>query len=60
MNDEILGHLRQARAAITEEQDAGKGSRELSLIMTKCEEAILWRQHDLQLKTPIKNEAGPS
>lgn len=55
MGDEILGFLREARAsALT---DPAK-SRELSLVITKIDEAILWRQFDLQMKTPPQNEQG--
>jgi hypothetical protein len=49
MNDTILGRLREARAAALE--DLAK-SRELSLVVTKIDEAILWRQFDLQIKRP--------
>lgn len=49
MGDEILGYLREARAAAL--SDPMK-SRELSLVVTKIDEAILWRQFDLQFKTP--------
>ena len=57
MNDEALGNLRQARAILLEERDAGQGSRELSVALTEIDTAILWRQEDLRLKQPVINEA---
>ena len=57
MNDEALGKLREARASLMEERDAGKGSRELSVALTEIDSAILWRQEDLRLKQPPINEA---
>lgn len=53
----ILSYLRLARAATL--QDPAK-SRELSLVLTKIDEAVLWRQQDLQLKTPSADEGGAS
>ena len=50
MDDEILGHLRMALAACKLELVK---SRELSLVTTKIEEAILWRQLDLQQKSSV-------
>lgn len=58
MNDKILGHLREALVCCKDEQSDKFGSRELSLVMTKIEEAILWRQEDLRRRTPEKNEAN--
>lgn len=58
MNDEILGHLREARAKLIDEREAGKNSRELSIVLTEVETAILWRQYDLQLKTPANNDTN--
>lgn len=58
MNDNALGFLREARAALLEERDNGGKSRELSVTLTEIDTAILWRQRDLQLKEPIKNEAS--
>ena len=57
MHDEALGKLREARAALLDERDAGKGSRELSVALTEIDSAILWRQEDLRLKQPAINEA---
>lgn len=57
MDDKILGHLREARAAIIKKQESA-ASRELAIVKTKCEEAILWRQYDLQLKAPSVDEAS--
>lgn len=56
MNDEVLGHLREARALLNDEKNAGGNSRELSVTITKIDTAILWRQEDLRLKTPHKDE----
>ncbi len=50
--DHVLGHLRQARALLLEERDAGQNSRELSVALTEVDAAILWRQEDLRLKKP--------
>lgn len=55
MIDDILAFLQQARAEAL--QDRAK-SRELSLVITKIDEAILWRQADLRLKAPTVNEAS--
>ncbi len=55
--DEILGKLREARALLLEERESGKNSRELSVCLTEVDTAILWRQYDMQLKTPPKNKA---
>lgn len=59
MNDLVLGHLREARALLFDEKQAGKGSRELSIVVTEIDTAILWRQEDLRLKTPLVNETSP-
>ena len=61
MNDDVLEHLRMARAFLIIEREAGKGSRELSVTLTEIDTAILWRQSDLQIKAPAENsdnEAG--
>ncbi len=58
MNDDTLGFLREARAALLEEREDGGNSRELSVTLTEIDTAILWRQQDLRLKKPIKNEAN--
>ena len=59
MTDEVLGKLREARALLLEERDGGKKSRELSVCLTEIDTAILWRQHDLQLKEePVNEKAG--
>lgn len=49
-DETILGFLRKARAAALTDQAR---SRELSLVITKIDEAILWRQFDLQNKTEV-------
>lgn len=55
MGNSILGHLREALAECKYESEHSR-SRELSLVMTKIDEAILWRQSDMQLKEPPINE----
>lgn len=55
MNDDVLGHLRQARALLKDEEKAGKGSRETALTITKIDEALHWRQDHLILTTPPQN-----
>ncbi len=57
MNDEVLGKLREARALLIEERESGKNSRELSVVLTEIDTAILWRQWDLQMKAPVENKA---
>ena len=54
-DDQVLGWLREARAALLEERDDGKNSRELSVALTEVDSAILWRQEDLRLKSKIIN-----
>lgn len=56
MNDDVLGHLREARAILNDETKAGQGSRETALVITKIDEALLWRQENLRLRTPAKDE----
>lgn len=57
MDDKVLGHLREARAILNDETKAGQGSRESSLAITKIDEAILWRQEGLRMRTePINTE----
>ena len=53
MNDEVLWHLREARAILNDELPK---SRESAIVITKIEEAILWRQENLRLRTPAKKE----
>jgi hypothetical protein len=61
MYDKVLGLLRESRAELKDECDlyprTGR-TRELSIASTKIDEAILWRQEDLRLKTPIRNECS--
>lgn len=52
-----LGLIREARALLRDEA-ATANSRELSMVITKLDEAELWRQSDMQKKTTIKNEAS--
>lgn len=53
MNDEVLGHLREARAILNDELPK---SRESAIVIAKIEEAILWRQENLRLRQPAINE----
>lgn len=57
MNDNVLGFLREARAAVLNEMDftLPPASRELGVVLTNIDTAILWRQQDLQLKEPVVN-----
>ena len=50
MDCKALGLIREARALLNDESKAST-SRELSMTVTKLDEAILWRQRDMQLKT---------
>lgn len=52
MHDNVISHLREARGILAEETQAGNGSREISLAITKIDEAILWRKEDHRLKEP--------
>ena len=53
-NCEALGMIREARALLKDEA-ATANSRELSMVITKLDEAELWRQRDMQLKAPAEN-----
>lgn len=53
-HDEALGKMQEAYAALNAEKSAGKASRELAVAMTELETAILWRQHDLGIKSASK------
>ncbi len=54
-----LAYLRQARAAMLGARDDSKRpSRELSVALTETDTAILWLQHDIQIKTPAQNAQG--
>lgn len=52
-----LGLIREARALLREEAERSN-SRELAMVITKLDEAELWRQRDMQLKTPVVNVEG--
>jgi len=54
MDCKALGLIREARALLNDESKAST-SRELSMTVTKLDEAILWRQRDRQLKAPPIN-----
>ena len=51
---EALGMIREARAILRDEAKTNN-SRELAMVLTKLDEAELWRQRDMQIKTPIVN-----
>ena len=50
-----LGKIREARAVLQVLQKADP-SRELAMVITKLDEAELWRQRDMQLRAPPINE----
>jgi hypothetical protein len=54
-----LGLIREARAILQDESKAAN-SRELSMVLTRLDEAILWRQCDMQKKTPMENLSAPN
>lgn len=56
--DGVLGKLREARALLLDERDAGRNSRALSIALTEVDTAILWREEDLRLKREPVNEAS--
>jgi len=58
MNDDVLGHLSLARALLNDELKEGKGSRETALVITKIDEALLWRQENLRLRQPVENHSN--
>lgn len=58
MKDHIIAFLQDARALALEQKDAGQGSRELSIVLTHIDTAILWRQEDLRLKAPVVCESN--
>lgn len=53
--NEILAKLREARFELLAACNDKPDSRECALVLTKIDEAILWQQHDMQLKNPIVN-----
>lgn len=57
MADSVLGFLQDAREMAL--NDPAK-SRELSLVITKIDEAILWRSEDLRLKSPSQGQGSRS
>ena len=58
MEDQLTGFLREARALALEQKEQGQNSRELAVVLTHIDTAILWRQEDLRLKTPAINESN--
>lgn len=55
MYDDLLGDLQEVRAKALDMRDK-EHSRAFSVMLTKLDEAILWRQEDLRLKAPAVNE----
>ena len=58
MQDNVLGFLRQARAELLELKDSGQNSRELSIVLTHVDTAILWKQEDIRLKASVISESN--
>lgn len=58
MDDKVLRFLREARAAILEEQEMCGKSREGAIQLTHIDTAILWRQEETRLKAPVVNECA--
>lgn len=58
-NCNALGLIREARAMLRDEAKTAN-SRELAMVLTKLDEAELWRQRDMQMKTPPQNECASS
>jgi hypothetical protein len=58
MDDKVLGHLREARAALNDEGKTIGKSREASIQITHIETAILWRQEETRSKAPVVNECA--
>ena len=61
MDDAILGHLREARAALRDELEADPptlyfSASALQVTMATVETAMLWRQHDLWLRVSAVDE----
>ena len=57
MDCKALGLMREARVLLNNESKASN-SRALSITITKLDEAILWRQRDMQLKSPPINTSN--
>lgn len=60
MGDEVLAHLREARAAVLKERDRIGDSRQRYQTLCDIDSAILWRQEDLRLQEPNINECSPA
>ena len=56
--DEIAGMMRAVRAAILEEQESGRRTREQSITLTQLETAILWRERDVFASQKPTNESN--
>jgi len=48
--DAVTDHLLDARQAAVMKNDGYGRSRELSLVLTKIDEALMWRRDDLEKK----------
>lgn len=58
MTDHIIAFLQNARALALEQKDSGQNSRELAVVLTHIDSAILWRQEDLRLKASVICESN--
>ena len=58
MAEHIIAFLRDARRLALAEKDSGQNSRELAVVLTHIDSAILWRQEDLRLKNPVVSESN--
>lgn len=52
-----LGFMREARWVLSNEMKTAS-SRELAIVLTKLDEAIMWRQEDMLRKTTPTTEEG--
>lgn len=51
MGDDILAKIRELQVACKAAQSTGRPTRELALVITKLEEAEMWRIKDNQLRS---------
>lgn len=56
--DKLLGLLQEARATGHDLQQTEGASRELAIVLTHIQTAILFRQEDLRLKKPTVDETN--
>jgi len=54
---DALGKIREARALLRDEAKTAN-SRELAMVLTKLDEAELWRQRDMQMKEVPQNHTA--